>query len=100
LDVNGTAGSAQYMLETGRMAIQLKEDFNEGNIAYQGGTTSQYTFAHTLSGGRALPHVHQSFVDALQKGEPFDIDGRVGYRAIRVMACTREAAASERKVTI
>ncbi|TBL81954.1 Gfo/Idh/MocA family protein [Paenibacillus thalictri] len=100
LDVNGTAGSAQYILESGRMTIQLKDDFTEGNIAYQGGTISEFTFAHTLSGGGALPHVHQAFVDALRDGKRFDIDGMTGYRAIRVMDCTREAAAAARKVII
>lgn len=100
LDINGTQGSAQYILESGRLTLQMKEAVTVGDFSYSPEQISQYTFPHTLSKGGALPRVHQSFVDALREGRAFEIDGETGYRAIRVMEATRQSAASGGKVYV
>ncbi|HZG75951.1 MAG TPA: Gfo/Idh/MocA family oxidoreductase, partial [Paenibacillus sp.] len=100
LEVNGTAGTARYALETGRLSIQVESDFEEGTLLYKGGSAAEYTMAHAMEGGRALHEVHQSFVDALRSGVPFEIDGRAGHRAMVVMERTREAAAAQRRIDI
>ncbi|MNI21228.1 Inositol 2-dehydrogenase/D-chiro-inositol 3-dehydrogenase [compost metagenome] len=100
LEVNGTSGWGRYILESGRLSIQMKNDFTEGNLLYQAGSIAEYTFPHTLSGGRALPGVHQSFVDALREQKLFELDGKCGARAMQVMACTRQAAITQIRVDL
>jgi predicted dehydrogenase len=100
LEVNGTAGWARYVLDRGELTIQLKDSFIDELLSYEGGTMMEAAFPHTLSGGGALPNVHQSFVNALREDRPFEIDGPCGAQAIRVMSCSREAAITHARVMI
>ncbi|NHN28976.1 Gfo/Idh/MocA family protein [Paenibacillus agricola] len=100
LEVNGTAGWARYTLDNGNLLIQLQKDFTEGKLLYQAGSITELTFPHTLSGGGALPNVHQAFVDALHEQKPFELNGHCGVKAMKAMACTREAAITQGRVYV
>ncbi|MCR8632048.1 Gfo/Idh/MocA family protein [Paenibacillus radicis (ex Xue et al. 2023)] len=100
LEINGTAGWARYVLDSGQLTMQLQDSYTDGQLVYIAGTVSESTFPHTLSGGGALPNVHQSFVDALREDRPFEIDGHCGARALHVMSCTRQAATAHARVLI
>lgn len=100
LEINGTQGFAKYNLESGRMTIQLKESVQMENFNCPAAQINHFQFPHTLSGGAALPNMHQEFVDCLLQERKFETDGQTGYQAVRITEATLESAKSGKRVFI